>query len=647
MFNNEIKEKRDIINSDTDLENNQPDVTLQEIEHPKSTPKKSYKKGWIAAVATALAVVIVSVLAFNLQLFNMDDYIAPLPTKISHEEAYKIYKDIHYARSNHDKHTTYEHSHTQSYIGCVTGEYITIVKEKEGVEKQAIIKKYGEYIYTVREYHEPTVNITRTNKGELAVVSTIDIKSTPNFTRYDSSSIEGIFIYEDTLAVVLNSSDFMNEEQPQRNYTVVKLFDINNPYSPKYVTEYAQIGMGYEKSYLIDNVLYVFTYASPKGDVIGRDPQWHLPSVAKGKDDFVPVEELYTIDTDISESYFSGMSINLGSKKIIDSVAVVGCDSIHIVKDSVYVFSSVTTYINQNYTDHSKTSILKFDLKKGGFEPKAKTTLDGYIGGFIEYKDYFIAVSAMDKRVITDDCNVIKEVLFESNSVFVLDKKLRTISSITDLSKEKGIYGVRFLDDLAYFETYSKNLNDDENAEYSKLEDTEYFMIDFSNIKHPKLKLSVKSPINVSNLRVWNDDKLLNIYETWDENKNEIIKFTMFNAKNNDVINIEEISAKRFLNNGTDINLYTILGEKNIIGLANGSKYTVFSFDDKEGFKINNGNFSVPVDKESIQSEAHFARLTSGIFIDNYLYVCNYYGINSYNLSDSSKVDSLTFKKIS
>ena len=108
MFKDNFKKELDVINPSAELETAVLNKICQEKERLSLAPKKSYKKGWIAAVAIALAVVIVSVLAFNLQLFNMDDYIAPLPTKISHEEAYKIYKDIHYARSNHDKHTTYE-----------------------------------------------------------------------------------------------------------------------------------------------------------------------------------------------------------------------------------------------------------------------------------------------------------------------------------------------------------------------------------------------------------------------------------------------------------------------------------------------------------------------------------------------------------
>ena len=67
MFKDNFKKELDVINPSAELEIAVLNKIRQEKERLASTPKKAHKNGWIAAVATALVVIIVALSVFNLQ----------------------------------------------------------------------------------------------------------------------------------------------------------------------------------------------------------------------------------------------------------------------------------------------------------------------------------------------------------------------------------------------------------------------------------------------------------------------------------------------------------------------------------------------------------------------------------------------------
>ena len=79
MFKDKFKKELDAINPSAELELAVINKIRQEKEKTLPAYKKSYKKRWISAIAAALALVIVSVTAFNLPIFNEGQYMDRVP----------------------------------------------------------------------------------------------------------------------------------------------------------------------------------------------------------------------------------------------------------------------------------------------------------------------------------------------------------------------------------------------------------------------------------------------------------------------------------------------------------------------------------------------------------------------------------------
>ena len=113
-----------------------------------------------------------------------------------------------------------------------------------------------------------------------------------------------------------------------------------------------------------------------------------------------------------------------------------------------------------------------------------------------------------------------------------------------------------------------------------------------------------------------------------------------------DISNPEKVSEKNkfveyYIDStvGTQHKAVLISKEKNLIAFPiKGAKYYVYEYSAEKGFKE-----KAILDAATIENMYYDTDCTRGIYIGDYLYVCNYKGINSYKLSDFSAVDSLIF----
>ena len=128
------------------------------------------------------------------------------------------------------------------------------------------------------------------------------------------------------------------------------------------------------------------------------------------------------------------------------------------------------------------------------------------------------------------------------------------------------------------------------------------------------------------------------------------VKLSMFDIS--DPENVSEKSKEIIKDfNATDIgtNHKEILADynKNLIGFASHSgEYYLYSYSKEKGFELK----KILQAQRELDSQGNYDDFyyydfhdVRGIYIGDYFYVCSAVGINSYKLSDFSKVDSLMF----
>ena len=643
------------------------------------------KKRLISAIAASLAVVIVSVSAFMLPIFKSEDYFVSnaskgnttqstekeddiifptfehtkgIPANVSYSQIYKLFSAIY--KSEHKKYTEYttgtyddasgyaiedemvlENIEEDMYddaedIGTLKGEntaakpesstedsnedFSTTNTQVEEVDEADIIKTDGKYIYSLN-VRELKINIAKAEKGKLTKVSTIYLSEE---TKENQKYFYGSEMYVTNGRLVILYENYSN-----KNYSLAKIFDITNPEDPKALREVSQSG-SYLSSRVIGGKLYYFTneymYENPnEGDKCS-----YVPCTSIDGDAPTPIDEanIYMFDGEVNRSYLTAISVDLTTGNIIDSKTALGGGSqIYANTKSIYVTAEKCNYsyaraagtpeIATKYEHASR--IMRFAINSG----KITAVAEGVVAGsplnqfsMDEHNGYF--------RIVTTKYNTYST----SNGVYILDDKLNQVGAIENLAEDERVYSVRFMGDTGYFVTFRQV--------------DPLFAVDLKDPKNPKILSALKIPGFSNYLHPWDDGLLLGIGSDADERTGRTgnVKLSMFDISNPTSVT----ESDKFIAAGADssvgINHKSILvsKDKNLIAFTIMQTYSVFSFDAEKGFKLE-ADLEIP----KLYDLYSFGEATRGIYIGDYLYVCNYNGINSYKLSDFSAVDSLIF----
>ncbi|MDO4313380.1 MAG: beta-propeller domain-containing protein [Eubacteriales bacterium] len=470
---------------------------------------------------------------------------------------------------------------------------------QEGVDEADVVKTDGRYLYTLRD-NGRAVAIVDTAGGELRAVSEVELEK--DYTIWE--------FYVNNGQLILTGEKYNDEIADQGWYlnasnTFAVTYDVTDPAKPKKMGEVTQSG-AYSSSRMAGGCLYLFSqYYVDGANITAKDTEYYIPSVNGG---LIPEDHIYLPCTKLANQYEVICSVDMEKPDEIKDSKAIFADG-----GELYVSSNNIYWYERQWSNDVYTTIRRISYKDGELEAEASGTVDGYIHDSFcidEYKGYL--------RVITTEG--------DTNSVYVLDKKLEKTGSITGLAEDERVYSARLLGDTGYFVTYR--------------ETDPLFSVDFSDPKNPKIIGELKIPGFSEYLHFYGEDKLLGIGMDTEEDgfTTNGVKLSMFDISDStDVKEVQKYVMENVYSADVmyDYKAALIDVGKNIIGFSayngDGESYYVFSYDENKGFEC--------LMEEMVNGNGY--QTARGVYIDATLYVVKGNIIEAYSMEDYQKVDDI------
>lgn len=645
--------------------------------------KKSVKKRWISVLAAAVALVIVSVSVFNLPIFDLGNLIyntdldgenvstihiggktvdfpviehqKGIPASVTHNEIYKLFSAIYKADKLRTAYTAGTDKEFNLFVNedeveeiieedtaedintdiALKGEgnlskpsdgatdddkedFSTTNTQVEDVDEADVVKTDGKYIYALNA-KELKVGIAKAENGILSKISSINLLHGEVNQKYYGVS-DMYLCGERLLAIYENYSK-------EKSQTVIDIYNISAPENPTIIHSMSQSG-NYLSSRIIAGKLYIFTneyfYENPDEKVKSS----YLPCTAIDGDapSYVEAGCIYMFDGEVNRSYLTVSSVDIEKAEFVDTkTALGGGTTLYANTKNFYVTAEIPSfsYLRGDDADvatfNDKTRVMRFEVLDGKITAMAEGEVTGTpLNQFSmdEYKDHF--------RIVTTGYNGFGTV----NSVYILDKELKTVGSITNIAKGERVYSVRFMGDMGYFVTFRQT--------------DPLFAVDLSDPKEPKILSALKIPGFSNYLHPWDNGLLLGIGSDADEKTGRTgnVKLSMFDIS--DPNNVTEknkfIASVADSSVGTNHKSVLVSKPRNLIAFPIKDEYCVYGYNSESGFEL-----KATLNCPPLNDMYYYGEATRGIYIGDYMYICNYNGIISYKLSDFSEVDTIIF----
>lgn len=387
-----------------------------------------------------------------------------------------------------------------------------------GVDEADIVKTDGKYLYTVSGSN---IYISQAYPvADAKLLAKIEIKN---------GAPSEIFIDGDNLLVFgSRSEDIIIEEQlgkkimpPQPYYqslTFVEIYNLKDPEKPELKRKLEFEG-SYNSSRKIDNYVYFVMNSYPDYRLFETNTNTITPqpvplyrdqsgnNLTKTDQSFtglVGCADVAYIEPIVSNQYLTvvGLSINDYDKPVTKEVILGSSENIYASEENLYVANTTWQYENEEpgimekifgTTDASeKTNIYKFSLNKDQIKYQGQTSVPGTIlnqFSMDEYKDHF--------RIATTIGHVSRTGGGTSNNVYILDKNLQLVGSLTDIAPGEKFYSTRFMGDRGYLVTFKKI--------------DPFFTIDLSDPQNPKILGKLKIPGYSDYLHPYDDNHIIGI----------------------------------------------------------------------------------------------------------------------------------------
>lgn len=503
------------------------------------------------------------------------------------------------------------------------GEYSETNVRQEGVDEGDILKTDGRYLYVLKE-NGRQISIVDT-KDSLKQIGEVKVKKERQIQEFyvipeknrlvyissvreekrplHKATKEEEDVYEEDDAYIYLGDESMEASEKVEAVTC----DIENPKEPKELGSVTQSG-SYSSSRMAEGYLYLFSSYVVGSDIDKSTPRTFIPmvndSLIREKDISLPPFKCGSMYEVVTAVALDEPSQTADSKAIFTDGG-----SLYVSNENIYYYE---TKWNNN-GDAEKTVIRKIGYKDGKLSSAAQGSIKGYINDSFSIDEY-----KGNLRIVAT--------VGETNSVYVLDGKLKTIGSIKKLAKDERIYSARLLGDTGYFVTFR--------------ETDPLFSVDFSNPKKPKILGKLKIPGFSDYLHFYGKDKLLGIGMNVEEDAQvtDGVKLSMFDISDNtDVKEENKLILKNVYSTDVsyDYKAALINVGKNIIGFAGstegGERYYLFGYDEKEGFTC----------RMSEEINGRSMRAARGVYIDDTLYVVCGNVIEAYSLKDHKKIEDL------
>lgn len=472
---------------------------------------------------------------------------------------------------------------SDSAAAQATAEYSETNIRQEGVGEGDIVKTDGKNLYIVNNQKIQIVGIGSDNMEELG---TIKLK--------DSQYVSELYIKDDKLVFVYTKSEagdteassqsgsYMNSE---KQYTVAATYDVSDPAKPELLGEFSQSG-NFHTMRIVGDYVYLFSdfYAQMPSarDYTGSYiPEMQGKSIASS-DILLPQYARGSQYTVVSAFSMKDPSERTDGKAIFGSAGM--C---YVSTGNIYICES---YYNSEESDVTQTCIRKIAYKDGKLETVGQTKVDGTLNDSFSIDEYEGNLRLVTTVNATGSGSAFPIVAFgrlkstnslsakDTNSLYILDEKLKKTGEIEGLAEDEQVYSARFLGDTGYFVTYRQT--------------DPLFSADLSNPKEPKVIGELKIPGFSEYLHLYGEGLLLGIGMDVDETgtSTEGVKMSMFDISDpSDVKEIDKeiLDGSYSTNIGYNYKAALIDTEKNLIGFAaysNQQHYYVYSYEKGKGF---------------------------------------------------------------
>lgn len=460
---------------------------------------------------------------------------------------------------------------------------------QEGVDEGDIVKTDGKYLY-VRQDDGHTVALVDTQDGRLEQTGEIGLEQDEYVCEF--------YVTDQKLILIVSGQEEVS----------AVTYDIQDPTAPEIVGEVTQSG-DYQSSRMADGYLYLFTqyYVDLWNSLDVQRPYTYLPivngNVMKETDICLPQTNrasMYEVITSIDPEE---------PDQVKDSKALLSKGGeLYVSNENIYYYETLW-----KTSSDIVTSIRKIAYSDGKIQAAAQGSFDGYLNDSFsidEYDGYLRVVTTVD----------------DTNSVYVLDKKLEEVGAIEGLAKDERIYSARFMGETAYFVTFK--------------ETDPLFSVDLSDPEHPTILGALKIPGFSEYLHYYGQNRLLGIGMNVDEETQitEGLKLTMFDISDPEDVKETDtyiLDTMYYTDLFDDYKAVLIDPEKNLIGFSaygeGGQVYFLFDYDEAGGFRL---QMEEEVNGNNTQS-------TRGVNIGEILYVVQGNVIEAYTLEDYRKVGDL------
>ncbi|MEI4769025.1 beta-propeller domain-containing protein [Psychrobacillus sp. FJAT-51614] len=545
------------------------------------------------------------------------------------------------------------------------GDYSSTNNQVDGVDEADMVKTNGSHVFSISENNVVVVNI----KDPKKMSEETKIRFTNDF--YPSQ----LLLSDDTLIIIGQKNVFRTLESdgkqnidrigmPMDSMTSVYFYDITNPASPKLSREIATEGY-LNGARLTNNTMYFVTTVYPKFWMMEENENIELrPIIYDSKTDNEPKPMNYDSIAILPNSMQANYSIisainieNLKDNSVMTNGYLGGSEQLYMSKENLYLTSTIFESTNSNSKKliwnpgKMDTEVFKFALNETAVQFVASSRLTGTIlnqFSMDEHDGYFRAVTTKENRWEENEPS--------ENNLFILDKGMKIVGSITGLAKDERIYSARFMGDKAYMVTFKQT--------------DPLFVIDVATPTAPKVLGELKIPGFSNYLHPLDENHLIGFgYETktvpQEGSKEPLImtegmKVSLFDVS--DLSNPKELDTEVIGGQGTfspiqyDHHALFQHREKNLYGFpisiyeqGTGQEYAQFKQDGALVYEITpekgivmKGNLLNPHNPAQLYEnwESSIQRM---VYVGDSLYTIAVREITSYNLNKYEKIGKLKY----
>ena len=367
-------------------------------------------------------------------------------------------------------------SGTPAPTSAQDGDYSQTNVQVVGVDEGDVVKTDGQYLYIIRNQQEVKI-VDAGNPTALKSVATL--------TFDQGFSPSDLYIAGNRLVVIGNSWEQSGGERRimeepsmekmmiwpgpwmQRSFTVVKIYNVSNAAEPSLLRTVSFEG-NQISTRRIGNRLYVVTnkspwYGGPIPLMEAASEATLLPIVKDSANDNKEEPAVKCSDVSILPHVPSPSYLIIGVVPLNDAdaeverTAVLGNgENVYASLENLYVAATDWNYVwNLRAAESSQqqTRLYRFAFTEDGVSFQAQGRVPGRIlnqFSMDEHENHFRIATTTDQTWSMDG----KEQKPSMNNLYVVNRDMETVGSITDIAPGERIYSTRFLGDRTYMVTF-------------------------------------------------------------------------------------------------------------------------------------------------------------------------------------------------